>query len=386
MADHTKEGASGGRDPWERIERRRRRGRNSAVRYLAPILVGLIFFCILYFIPLPYYIYKPGSAENIRPMVEIPQGGQPESGSFMLTTVGVVNSNLIGYLYAQWSDLYELRPKETVRREGETEREYNKRQEYNMVTSQSSAIQVAYQKAGIPYRIDNVGIIVLQVAQEMPAYGKLQAGDIIKEVDGRTAAAASELTEYLQSKSAGDEVSVTFQRGSATKTETIALGQLPSDKDDPVEKPRPGLGVTIGTLQEVRAEDEAKQVYVKAGNIGGPSAGLMFSLEIYNQLVEEDITKGYRIAGTGELDVHGNVGVIGGIQFKVVAAHREGADIFFAPEDWIPEPGQNFAPIPNASIAEEQAKKIKTEMKIVPVRTVDDALAYLKSLPPKNAS
>ncbi|MGN7383310.1 SepM family pheromone-processing serine protease [Paenibacillus sp. SAFN-117] len=379
LADHTQGGASG----WNRNDKLRRRG-NSAVRwYLAPVLVGVIVFCLLYFIPLPYYIYKPGSAENVRPMIEIKQGGQPESGSFMLTTVGVSDSNLIGYLYAKWSDIHELRPKEEVHRKGETDREYNKRQEYNMTTSQSNAIQAAYKKAGVPYRIENTGVIVLQVLQNMPAYKILQAGDLIEDVDGHKAAAASELTAYLQSKAPGEEVRITFRRGTETRTETLKLAELPADEGTQDGKPRSGLGVTIGTLQEVKPEDEAKQVTVKAGNIGGPSAGLMFSLEIYNQFVEEDITKGYQIAGTGEIDSDGNVGVIGGIQFKVVAAHRQGADIFFAPEDLLPGPGEAFKPILNATIAQEQAEKLKTGMKIVPVKTMDDALEYLKSLPPK---
>ena len=75
------------------------------------------------------------------------------------------------------------------------------------------------------------------------------------------------------------------------------------------------------------------KVTVKTDEIGGPSAGFMFSLEIYNQLTEEDLTKGYQIAGTGTIDADGTVGPIGGIEQKIVAADKAGAEFFFAPNE-----------------------------------------------------
>jgi len=103
---------------------------------------------------------------------------------------------------------------------------------------------------------------------------------------------------------------------------------------------------------------------------------LMMSLEIYNQLVDEDITKGYKIAGTGTIDPSGKVGRIGGIEQKIVAAHKSGADIFFAPN----ENGEKNS---NYQMALKTAEDIKTKMVIVPVDTFEDALKYLDSLEPK---
>jgi len=133
-------------------------------------------------------------------------------------------------------------------------------------------------------------------------------------------------------------------------------------------------------MQSVRADDESKQVTIQAGEIGGPSAGLMFSLEIMNKLTPEDLTKGYQIAGTGTIDTEGNVGVIGGIQHKVIAADKAGAEIFFAPKDYVSADGQR---INNYTDAIQRGDEIHTKMKIVPVGTMDDALQYLQSLPPK---
>ena len=106
----------------------------------------------------------------------------------------------------------------------------------------------------------------------------------------------------------------------------------------------------------------------------------MFSLEIYNQLVAEDITKGYRIAGTGTIESDGTVGPIGGIQHKIIAADREKADYFFAPKDVTYKDGTK---VENYSAAVERANQIKTKMKIVEIGTMEDALKFLAALPPK---
>jgi PDZ domain-containing protein len=107
----------------------------------------------------------------------------------------------------------------------------------------------------------------------------------------------------------------------------------------------------------------------------------MFSLEIYNQLVPGDLTKGYRIAGTGTIDEDGKVGPIGGIRHKVVAADREKADFFFAPKDWTPPSG---SPVINAGDAQDEARKIGSSMKVVPVASFEEAVAYLNALPAKS--
>ncbi|MEH7275544.1 S16 family serine protease, partial [Neobacillus vireti] len=115
---------------------------------------------------------------------------------------------------------------------------------------------------------------------------------------------------------------------------------------------------------------------VKTDEIGGPSAGLMFTLEIYDQLMDEDFTKGYKIAGTGTIDSEGTVGPIGGIDQKIVAADKAGAEIFFAPN----EKGSKDS---NYNLAVKTAREIKSKIKIVPVDGIDDAINYLKKLPEK---
>jgi PDZ domain-containing protein len=118
------------------------------------------------------------------------------------------------------------------------------------------------------------------------------------------------------------------------------------------------------------------KVTVKTDEIGGPSAGLMFALEIYDQLMEEDFTKGYKIAGTGTIDSKGAVGPIGGIDQKIVAADKAGAEIFFAPN----EKGISDS---NYNLAVKTVNEIDSKMKIVPVDLIDDAINYLQKLPMK---
>lgn len=367
-------------DDWGIRQRRRRLQTGTRIAITALLIAALFYF--LFLMPLPYYIFMPGSAEELRPMVSVKQGAAPEKGTFMLTTVGVTDANVVGYIAAQFNSKYELYLKSAIRQNGESEKEYSQRQAYSMHASQSSAIQAAYNKLGIPYQMETDYIEVLQVKAGLPAADVLQAGDIIVSVDGKPVRLYDELRGMLDSKKAGDTIELAYKRNQVTRTATIALAELPSESGQQAGKA--GLGIVLAQMISVKADQPEKQVEIKAGDIGGPSAGLMFSLEIYNQLAGKDITKGYRIAGTGEIDAQGHVGVIGGIQHKVVAADREKADIFFAPKDLVPKEGEKFAPVPNASDAKRQAEAIHTKMTVVPVGTIDDALAYLESLPPKS--
>lgn len=345
----------------------------STLRFVIPFILAVLVVYGLVYVKLPYYIFSPGSAEQIRPMVEVKQGGFPEKGTFMLTTVSVREANVIGYLSTKINSNEELYNLNVIRRQGETESEYNERQSYIMQSSQSSAIAVAYKKAGIPYHIQIDRVVVLQTLKDLPAMTVFTAGDVLETVDDKKIDSALTLQDYLKEKKAGDTVRIKFLRANIEKDASLTLALLPADETDKNAKPRAGLGIVPANVQSIHADDEMKQVTIKAGEIGGPSAGLMFALEIYNQLVDGDITKGHRIAGTGTIGEKANideVGAIGGIQHKIVAAEREGAEYFLAPA---------------ANMKEAQAKvdKIHTKMKLIPIASMDDALDYLKQLPEK---
>jgi PDZ domain-containing protein len=303
----------------------------------------------------------------------------------MLTTVGQMNANVLTYLWGKATH-QDMARFENVHQKGETDQEYSVREQTMMMTSQSSAIQAAYRKLGVPYKVAGTGVLVTKVVEGMPAAGVLQPGDELIEAEGKPVTDGTDLVGLLKSKKAGDTVSITYKRGSATHKAKVALAEFPQDPNNPQpadQAKRVGIGFQYAVKQEIKPDRAKDAVTIKSGGIVGPSAGLMFSLEIINQLTQEDITKGYRIAGTGTITPDGQVGVIGGIQHKIVAADRKKADIFFAPKDLYPQQGDTFQPILNTTDAQNQAKKIRTRMKVVSVGSIDEALAYLKSLPPK---
>ncbi|RKN86566.1 SepM family pheromone-processing serine protease [Paenibacillus ginsengarvi] len=360
--------------------------------FLSSFLLTITLAYAFYFIPVPYYIYKPGTAEELKPMVKVENGDPEEKGAFMLTTVSMGRSSILSFVLAKLSPNTEIRKKEEVLR-GSTEQEYSTRQEYVMLDSQSSSIQAAYKQANIPFRIDSQGVLVMQTIKEYPAYGILLPGDKILQVASKPVLKHEDIVNELKLHKAEEAVDVVVKRGKTEKTVSVTLKDLDAiDKEHgknsaagsaPASGGRIGFGISTAELLGITPERSDKKVTIDAGEIGGPSAGLLFSLEIYNQLTPGDLTKSYRIAGTGTIDPSGNVCSIGGIRQKIVAADREKADIFFAPVDRKMGECNLAADVPNASDAADQAKKIDSKMKVVPVATLEEAVRYLESLKPK---
>lgn len=334
--------------------------------YVTSILVtvGLIIASSFYY--LPYYVTKPGMAKELEPIIKV-AGGDQEEGSFMLTTVRMGRANIYSYLLAKWNKYQEIFPESSLRVEGETDEEYNVRQLHLMDNSKNHAIKVAYEKAGGKFSYKYLGVYVLDVHEDMPAANVLKAGDQIIQVDDLHFDSSQQFINYIATKKAGDKVQIVYKREETEKRATISLQPF---KDHPNQV---GLGISLDDYTRISTDPT---VSINSEQIGGPSAGLMFSLEIYNQLTKGDLTKGYQIAGTGTVDEEGKVGPIGGIEQKIVAADKSGADIFFAPN----ENGAAHSNYQDALIA---AKDIDTKMKIVPVDSFDEAVKYLEQLKKK---
>jgi Lon-like protease len=318
------------------------------------------------FFSLPYYITKPGMAKELEPIIEV-EGGYEEKGSFMLTTVVMGQANIYTYLLAKISEYQEIYPLAAIRSEEESDEEYKVRQLHSMSTSKLAAIEVAYKKANKPITYQYKGVYVLSVMDGMPAMGKLEPGDRIFQVDELTFQSSEEFINYVGKKQAGDNITLYFERDDKENRVSLPLKIFEADQTK--------VGVGIGLVDDKNIV-VAPEVTVETSDIGGPSAGLMFSLEIYNQLVKEDLTKGYKIAGTGTIDSSGTVGRIGGIEQKVIAADKADAEIFFAPNE-------EGAADSNYLAAVQTAKDIETNMKIVPINTFEDAITYLEALQEK---
>jgi Lon-like protease len=334
--------------------------------FLRSFFIAAVILLAGFFYYLPYYVTKPGMAKQLEPIIEV-EGGYEETGDFMLTTVRMGRANIYSYLAAKVSKFQEIYPVEEIRREDETDEEYNVRQLHLMDTSKTAAIEVAYKKAGLPVDYEYRGVYVMNVLPGMPADGVLKAGDMITEVDNKQFKSSEEFISYVSGKKEGDTITLAYKRGGENKEAEVSLKAF---KDDP---DKVGIGISLVDDKEIKVDPE---VSLDTEEIGGPSAGLMFSLEIYNQLNKDDLTRGYQIAGTGTISADGTVGRIGGIEQKIVAADKAGAEIFLAPNE-------NGAAGSNYSAAAKTAEEIGTDMKVVPINTFEEAVDYLTGLEPK---
>lgn len=332
------------------------------------IFLFVIFITALFLVTydLPYYIYKPGHTAELENIVSVDPRFDSE-GKMQLVTVSGAQASPMDYLWAKLLKYHELVPINEARPKGITDEEYMYRQLHLMESSQHASTVVAYNAANKKVDIQYAGVHVMSLVKKMPAAEVLHIGDIIVSVDDKPIKEASELTSYVETKSAGETITLEIKRDNDTLIKDIQLTSFP---DEP-EK----IGVGIQLVTE-RLIDVTPSIEFDSGKIGGPSAGLMFALEIYNQLTEKDISKGYNIVGTGEVDFEGNVLRIGGIDKKVIAAHKSKCDVFFVPNE-------NGADDSNYNVAKQVANDIQSNMKIVPIDHFSDALNYLQQLEEK---
>jgi len=197
---------------------------------------------------------------------------------------------------------------------GQTQQQTQEQDTAEMTSSQQTATAAALTELHIPYQTE---VVVVQAEPGYPADGVLRAGDVITAVDGKPVSSQSSLTSLIYAHPAGSTLTVTIVRNRQTRT--VRVGTKESGG-------HPVMGVAI--------EEQYKfpfTVKISVGDIGGPSAGMMFALGIIDKLTPMNLTGGKFIAGTGEITASGQVQPIGGIQQKMVAARDAGATIFLTP-------------------------------------------------------
>lgn len=345
-------------------------------RWLSAVSLLIVGVVALFFVQLPYFTMSPGAALSLSPIVQVKGGYQDEKGKLMMTTVRQDRATLFSYLYAQINPTMEIVPMEAYLSPHENVEDYFKRQEAVMKDSQQIALIVAFQKANVSIEVIPRGVVVTQIIPGMPAEKSLKVGDKIRSVDGEKVTDADQLVKLLQGKIPQGKVRLTVEREGKAMNLSIPFAPFPKELQTQGEKERRGIGIlSPATDREVIP---SKKVSFNTEHIGGPSAGLMFTLELINQLTPGDLTKGYVIAGTGTISIDGTVGPIGGIQHKVVAAKREGAAIFLAPNQPALQGEKS-----NYEEAVAANRQFKLGLKIIPVQTIDDALHALSSLPQK---
>ena len=244
----------------------------------------------------------------------------PTDGRLDLTTVGVQPRLTLVEALGGWLDRDRaVVPREVVFPPGKTDEEVDRETAEQMAASQNSAVSAAARQLGFR----TADVLVEGVASGAPADGRLREGDVLRTVDGRPLRDAADLRSAVASGEVGDVVRVGFERDG--RSDAVELRTEASEDDG---EPRP----VIGVVTREDPVDAPFEVEITLEDVGGPSAGLMFALGILDKLGEPSLTGGQHIAGTGEITAQGEVGPIGGISQKLVAAKAKGVDAFLVPE------------------------------------------------------
>ncbi|MBN2982075.1 PDZ domain-containing protein [Cohnella algarum] len=333
-------------------------------RYRSAVIVGLVavLFIVASNWSFPYVLYGPGSAEPVHPRVETGHELE-EKGALLFTTVSTYSKpNVFSILYAWINPRMDIVTEEKATGGTVNYAAYRNLLAYMRDSSENGALMAAYDSLGRQIQIEEQGVIVRAFLPDTQAreHG-LQEGDIITSADGKETLTAESLTAVLQSKKAGETVKLAGTRGDKPFEAEVPLIAMASTG-------KPGVGFYQETVLKVTAPDPVKFDFA---DTGGPSAGLMMTLEIVAQLTGDDLSRGYRVAGTGTIAADGTVGQIGGIKYKLMAADREKADYFLVPYD-----EKNGAS--NWKEAEETVKELDLDLELVKVSTLDDALAFLR--------
>lgn len=340
-----------------------KQSKNRRVRNWIIAIIAVIVVAFLTFWPTDYYIESPGEAVPVGQFIKS-QNKKPNN--FYLVTVSVTSqpASILQYLWS-YTKPYDDRVPSKELLGGQTNAQYNELQNWYMETSQQNAIYYAAKKAGKKHSLKYLGVYVMEVQKGSSFKKKLQIGDTVLGANGHRFHSTEEMMTYLRKQKIGSKVTILVLRGKERRNFTGKIVKVKGTN-------KPGIGIQL--VEHVVVKTKPK-LAINAGEIGGPSAGLMFTLESYEVFTKQNLTHGHKVAGTGTISPTGKVGIIGGVDKKVVAASRAGAEIFFAPTDSTDVRKSQT----NYEVAKRTAKRINTKMKIIPVNNFDDALHYLKT-------
>lgn len=324
--------------------------------------IGLVFVLVVILLilqrkPAGYYLLEPDIAHPVAPLVHV-AGGKPAKGGGDLYFVDVQEEQPSKLHDAfQWLDPYpahswRVKPS-TLIPPGSTGSAFVAAELREMATSQQTAAAVALRYLGYHVGIDPNGVLVNQIILGTDAAGKLQPTDVIVAVNGKPTPLVSDLQAVMAKVKPKQAVTLRILRGKSTVTERIRTVN---------DGGRALIGFTPAQSADIKLP---RKVAIDSGNIGGPSAGLAFTLEVLRRL-GLNVTHGYRVAATGTIGLDGSVGPIGGISQKTWGVRDAGAQVFLVPA------GQN---------ARRALNLAGPNLKVIPVSSLTQALAALAALP-----
>lgn len=328
------------------------------LRWGVPVIVVLLALLLSLEITLPYFAIAPGSARQVNDLIKVPDDRAfPPKGRVLLATVSLGRVSLLEAVQGWLDPDTDVVPEDKVLG-AVPRRQFNRVNLQAMDDSKQTAAVVALRRLGHAVAESGKGALIEAVQPKSPAATRLEQGEVIVAVDGRPTMLAEQALEAIRAKRPGEVVRLGVQpAGGALRMEDIVLGTHP-DKEQ--QKTGSGfLGVVLRTKE--RRFDFPFDVTIDSASIGGPSAGLAFTLGVLDTLSDGELTGGRKVAVTGTIEIDGKVGDVGGVAQKTAAVRAAGAEYFLVP------PKEYAA----------ARKRAGSHLKIVKVATLDEALEAL---------
>jgi PDZ domain-containing protein len=316
---------------------------------------------VLYLVPSDDYILLPDRAHPVAPLVSVKGGKDPTGpGGVYFVDVFERRASIFESIFPSIHKGSTLVPAKLIVPPGVSDKAVRQADLRAMSISQRVAAAVALKRLGYKVTANPSGVIVAALDSRSHAVGKLRPADVITAVNGEPTPTIAKLRSALADVKPGETVRLTISRSGAT-------GATKLDVD--VRTIAEGKRAIVGFAPEQAANIRLPiKVSIDAGNVGGPSAGLAFALEVMEEL-GKNVDHGYKVAATGEINLDGTVSAIGGVKQKTYGVRKSGADVFLVPVD-----GDNA----------KEAKRYAGGLRIIPVTSFPQALRALATLPPKH--
>jgi PDZ domain-containing protein len=322
---------------------------------LAGGLLAVITLGVLWLAPSGDYLLLPDEAHPVAPLVTVekPKRGGGKDGIYFVDLLQR-RATLLESIFPSIRNGATLVPEDRVNPHGIAESVRRQADLGQMARSQEIAAAVALDQLGYDVKVRENGAFVASVYSDLPAMGKIVPGEVIVAVDGKPVRSTIDLQRLIGGRPPGTTITLKLRSTDRRRSVRVTTAANPTDESRSV------IGVLVEPAADIRLPLD---VSIDAGNIGGPSAGLAFALDVMEKL-GRDVDGGRRVAATGELSLDGSVHRIGGIKQKTIGARAADVDVF-------------LVPVENAAEARAHAEGLR----VVPVRSFEQAVQALAKLP-----
>lgn len=347
----------------QRSRRQRRTPPVSRLWWLAgPLLAVLTTALVVMAIrPVEYYALLPGTARDVEPLISFRKGTgelpkvEPPDDDLLFVTVTIRRPFGLEVLARLRQDTAEVVPEDQI--DGGQTREENRQFNLQLMTdSKDKAAKVALERAGYEVQVSPSGSVIVDLGPEYPVAKVAHPGETIVAVDGAAVTTTEEVRAAIAGHQPGEQMSLTLEALDSDQRHTVSVELI----DSPTEPGKAFLGVS---LQDRPSYQFPFQVDIDSQQVGGPSAGLAFTLAILDQLTAGDLTGDRKVAVTGTIELDGSVGPVGGVKQKTEAAVSQGATLFLVPPDEL----------------DDAKRAAKGRLTVRSVSSLDEALAALEA-------